>query len=147
MRRFAVLALAVLTACGPKQPAVSEATVEPAAASSARAVQIVNATILANECQRLGRANAEMAEHAMLDLVEGCSSIPNGSARFEATLQTSGRIEIAAAPGQPGVVPICVLKHALVHKVPLSKPCRLDVRMEETRLPIRPDVGPVGGMH
>jgi len=124
-----------------------EAIAESATASPARAVQVVNATILANDCQRLGRANAEMAEHAMLDLVEGCSSIPNGSARFEATLQTGGRIEIAAAPGQPGVVPICVLKHALVHSLPLSKPCRLDVRMEETRLPIRPDAGLAGGTH
>jgi hypothetical protein len=93
--------------------------------------QVVHATVLANGCQGLGAANGRLAERAMYDLVEGCNSVPGGAARFGATLEPGGRIRIAAASGQPPVVPICVLKHPLVHKVPLVKPCSLDVRVEE----------------
>ena len=65
-------------------------------------------------------------------LVEGCTSVPGGAMQFRATLQPGGRIEITAAPGQPDVVPICILKHALVHRVPLTKPCPLEVKIEQT---------------
>lgn len=41
-----------------------------------------------------------------------------------------------SSPGQPEVVPICILKHALVHRVPLTKPCPLDVRIEQTSVPM-----------
>ena len=103
---------------------------------------MVNATILANGCEaQLGHANGKLAEKAMYELVEGCSSVPGGSAQFGATLRPGGQIEIAAAPGQPDVVPICVLKHRLVHKVPLAKPCRLDVKIEETKVPVGTDAG------
>jgi hypothetical protein len=93
--------------------------------------QVVHATVLANGCQGLGASNGRLAERAMYDLVEGCNSVPGGAARFEATLEPGGRIRITAVSGQPPVVPICVLKHPLVHKVPLAKPCTLDVRVEE----------------
>jgi hypothetical protein len=97
---------------------------------------MVNATILANGCQHLGRDNARLAERAMYQLVEGCTSVPGGSAEFEATLEPGGRIEIATMPGQPDVVPICVLKHSLQHKVTLTKPCRLEVKIAQTSVPI-----------
>jgi hypothetical protein len=80
----------------------------------------------------------------MYQLVEGCSSVPGGSAEFEATLQPGGRIEIAAAPGQPDVVPICILKHSLLHKVALVKPCRLDVKIAQTSVPLAGDAGATG---
>jgi hypothetical protein len=99
--------------------------------------QVVNATILANGCQSLGQPNAQLAERAMYDLVEGCTSVPGGDARFEATLEPGGRVVISAAPGHADVVPICVLKHALVHRVALSKPCQLDVRLEQTEVGLR----------
>jgi len=103
---------------------------------------VVNATILANGCEKqLGHTNGKLAEKAMSELVEGCSSVPGGSAQFGATLQPGGRIEIAAAPGQPDVVPICILKHRLTHKVPLAKPCRLDVKIEQTSVPVSIDAG------
>jgi hypothetical protein len=131
-----------LAACGPKGPAES-APAPPQAAppASARAAQVVNATILMNGCQDFGRTNAKLAEKAMYELVEGCSSVPSGTAQFGATLLPSGRIEIAAAPGQPDLVPICILKHPLVHKVPLSNPCRLDVKIEQTSVAVRADAG------
>jgi hypothetical protein len=100
------------------------------------AAQLVNATILTNGCQHLGRENARLAERAMYELVEGCSSVPGGSAQFEATLEPGGRIEIAGAPGQPDVVPICILKHSLQHKVALTKPCRLEVKIAQTSVPV-----------
>jgi hypothetical protein len=103
---------------------------------SGPAAQLVNAVVLTNGCQSLGRQSALFAEAAMNALVEGCSSVPGGSMQFHATLLPGGRIEISASPGQPEVVPICILKHALVHRVPLTKPCPLDVKIEQTSLPL-----------
>ena len=125
VRNAVVTSLIALTGCASRgKPA------ETPAPSSATA-QVVHATVLANGCQGLGAANGRLAERAMYDLVEGCDAVPGGAARFEATLEPGGRIRIAAASGQAPVVPICVLKHPLVHKVPLAKPCSLDVRVEE----------------
>jgi hypothetical protein len=101
----------------------------------------VNATILTNGCQHLGATNAKLAERAMYQLVEGCSTVPGGSAQFEATLEPGGRIAIAAAPGQPDVIPICILKHSLQHKVALAKPCHLDVKIAQTSIPVPVEAG------
>jgi hypothetical protein len=137
-------------ACGPKEPpstaaaaasAPSASTTAPAPPSSGPAAQVVNATILTNGCQSLGATHAQAAEKAMNQLIEGCSSVPGGRAEFEATLQPGGTIDIKAVPGQPDVVPICVLKHSLVHKVPLTQPCRLDVKIEQMSLPMAADAG------
>jgi hypothetical protein len=128
--------LVALTSCGPSEPARSAE-----AAPVTRSAKIVNATIVANGCQSLGVASARLAERAMYDLVEACASIPGGTTRFHATLQPGGRIEIVAEPGQPEVIPICVVKHSLLHKVRLSQPCGLDVKLEETTLAVGPDGG------
>ena len=142
----AALAIGVV-GCGPKEPAASapsQATgPEPSAAasSSSPAAQMVNATILTNGCQALGPANARLAEKAMYQLIEGCSSVPGGKAEFEATLQQGGRVAISAVPGQPDVIPICVLKHSLQHSVPLTQPCRLDVKLEQTSVSLPSDAG------
>jgi hypothetical protein len=101
----------------------------------------VNATILTNGCQSLGAASAKAAEKAMNQLIEGCTTVPGGRAEFEATLQPGGRIEIRGAPGQPDVVPICVLKHSLEHKVSLTQPCRLDVKIEQMSMSMAVDAG------
>lgn len=115
------------------------------AAPSGPSAQLVNALVLTNGCQALGRQSAMLAENAMNALVEGCASVPGGSMQFHATLEPGGRIEISAAPGQPEVVPICILKHALVHRVPLSKPCPLDVKIEQTSVPMsRPSPADAG---
>ena len=119
-------------------------------APSGPSAQLVNALVLTNGCQELGKKSAIMAESAMNALVEGCATVPGGSMQFHATLQPGGRIEISAAPGQPEVVPICILKHALVHRVPLTRPCPLDVKIEQTSVPMTapapsgaaPDAGP-----
>jgi hypothetical protein len=148
MFRGLVAALVVAAgACGPKEPPSSPAA--PASAPSATtapapsspSAQVLNATILTNGCQALGPTHAKAAEKAMNQLIEGCSSVPGGRAAFEATLQPGGQIEIKAVAGQPDVVPICVLKHSLVHKVPLTQPCRLDVKIEQMSLPMAVDAG------
>jgi hypothetical protein len=130
MRAKASVLFAWLISCGPKGP--------PASGPSA---QMVTATVLANSCQTLGSKSAKLAEATMAQLVEGCSSVPGGGAQFSATLEPGGLVQIAAAPGQPDVVPICILKHSLVHKVPLTRPCKLDVKLEETRVPVGADGG------
>jgi hypothetical protein len=128
--------LVVLASCGPAEPARNA---EGGSSDATRAAKVVNATIVTNGCQNLGAASARLAERAMYDLVEGCTSVPGGTARFHATLQPGGRIEIVAGPGQPQVIPICVLKHSLLHKVRLVGPCGLDVRMEETSVAVTRD--------
>jgi hypothetical protein len=118
-----------LASCGPAGPAQS------AQGNAARRdAKIINATIITNGCQNLGAEGARLAERAMYDLIEACSSVPGGVAQFHATLQPGGRIEITAGPGQPQVIPICVVKHSLLHKVRLAGPCGLDVRLEETNV-------------
>jgi hypothetical protein len=129
-RVAAAIAITCACACAPQGPTASPGAEAP----RGRAAQIVNATILTNDCQKLGTSSAQQAERAMYDLVEDCRSVPGGSAHFAATLQPGGRIEITSVPGYADVVPICVLKHSLLHKVPLAKPCRLDVKIEETRV-------------
>ena len=128
--------LVVFAACAPKGPASEPNANVPPPQPASRAAQVVNATILVNGCGGFGRTNGKLAERAMYQLVESCSTVPGGSAQFSATLEPNGRIEIGAAAGQPGVVPICILKHALVHRVPLSQPCRLDVKIEEQRITV-----------
>ncbi|MGD0525889.1 MAG: hypothetical protein ABSE49_12135 [Polyangiaceae bacterium] len=128
--RVAVVSLALVAGCGSSPPPGS---VPPPPGPSA---QLVNAVVLTNGCQSMGRQSALLAESAMSSLVEGCASVPGGSMQFHATLQPGGRVEISATPGQPEVVPICILKHALVHRVPLTKPCPLDVKIEQTSVPM-----------
>jgi hypothetical protein len=135
--RVALGVVVLLTiSCGSGQPPVSAQSAPPG-----RAARVVNATILTNGCQELGKTNAKLAETAMYQLVEGCASVPGGAAEFLATLQPGGRIEIGAAAGQPDVVPICILKHSLLHRVALTKPCRLDVKIEQTSVALPVDAG------
>ena len=131
--RVAVASLALVAGCASSPP---PASVPPPAEPPGPSAQLVNAVVLTNGCQSMGRQSALLAESAMSSLVEGCASVPGGSMQFHATLQPGGRVEISATPGQPDVVPICILKHALVHRVPLTKPCPLDVKIEQTSVPM-----------
>jgi hypothetical protein len=117
---------ALVVACSAAPPAPAQQA-EP----TSPPVQAVSTVIVANGCANLGHANARVAESAMYKLVEGCSSVPGGSIRFSATLLTTGLIEIKPGEGQPDVLPLCVLKHDLRHKVALTKACVLDIRLEE----------------
>ena len=92
---------------------------------------MVTAVVRMNGCAGLSAANAKLAETTMHQLVEGCSSVPGGHVAIIATLQPNGRIELSAAEGQPETGPLCVLKHALTHKVSLQKACQLEVMLEQ----------------
>jgi hypothetical protein len=129
--RVAFASFALVAGCASSSPAGGVPS-----APSGPSAQLVSALVLTNGCQSMGRQSALLAESAMTALVEGCASVPGGSMQFHATLLPGGRIEISAAPGQPEVVPICILKHALVHRVPLTKPCPLDVKIEQTNVPM-----------
>jgi hypothetical protein len=99
----------------------------------------VDAVIVANECAKLGNVNARAAEKAMHKLVEGCAEVPGGVAQFTATLVPGGRIDIGPMKGSDpaqATVPMCVLKHPLVHTVALPSPCKLDVRMEQQKIAV-----------
>jgi len=121
------------------EPVRAPPPVEPVGPSA----KIVSATLVANDCDRVAKGNAKLAEDAMNKLVEGCTSVPGGRARFSATLEPGGRIEIAQTDGSPDTVPICVLKHELRHKVPLTHECKLDVRLDESAVAL-PDAGADG---
>lgn len=145
--RAALIALVFLASCASAPPPPAQPEPPPpttATAAGTPSAQVVNATILTNGCQELGKKSATLAESAMYRLVEGCDSVPGGSAQFQATLEPGGKIEIGAAPGQPGVVPICILKHSLLHKVPLKTPCHLDVKIEQTSVAMPTDAGSPG---
>ena len=133
---FAVVTLAACTNMPPQDPPPQE--------PPGRSARLVSATVLANDCGSVTRTYAKLAEDAMNKLVEGCTSVPGKSARFAVTLSPGGRIEIVgAADGgapQPDVVPVCILKNPLRHKVPLKQPCMLEVRLEEGTLAL-PDAG------
>jgi hypothetical protein len=144
--RFALALVGLLTACASTPPAAEPELPPPTTAgpTTGPSAQVVNATILTNGCQNLGKGNAMLAESAMYHLVEACTSVPGGSAQFLATLEPGGKIDIKAAPGQPDVVPICILKHSLLHKVPLKTPCQLDVKIEQTSVAMPTDAGTGG---
>jgi hypothetical protein len=90
---------------------------------------------VANDCARLGKANAKMAEAAMNQLVDGCGSFKGEPVRFIAQLLPDGSIQFQPGPPGPGQgapIPICVLEHPLKHRVKLQAACSLDVRLEQT---------------
>jgi hypothetical protein len=97
----------------------------------ARPAHFVSATVLANGCTNLGPANGKLAQKAMLQLTDGCSSFSGGSVRFTATLLPGGAIQFEPRADQSDSIPICVLSHPLTHEVHLKKSCSLDVQLEE----------------
>jgi hypothetical protein len=93
----------------------------------------VDATIMFTNCSKVANLNAKSAQRTMRRLVEACEEVPGGAAEFTATLLPDGRIEFAAVDGGLSTVPMCVLRHELKHKVKVSKPCTMHVRMTEKK--------------
>ncbi len=109
-----------------------------------RTAHAVSAVVIANRCVSLGAANAKLAEKAMNQLVDGCGSFAGGSARFTASLLPGGAIQFEATGAPADTIPMCVVSHPLTHSVHLTKPCALDVVLEESSmaLPNARDGGP-----
>jgi hypothetical protein len=99
---------------------------------------LVNASAVVSVCPDGKRMNAKLAADAIQRLVKPCAAVPGGKAHFMATLQPGGKIELTSPEGDPGdgVVPTCVLRHALQHTVLLKKPCRFDVQLEERKVDV-----------
>jgi hypothetical protein len=108
-------------------------------------LQLVTATVVTNGCATLGSVNARLAEDAMHKLVEGCGAVPGGATQFSVTLLPGGRIELPQGPNQPEVIPTCVFKNELRHRVYLVKPCSLDIKLAESSVPLPPVAALDGG--
>ncbi|APR83840.1 Hypothetical protein A7982_09189 [Minicystis rosea] len=102
---------------------------------------MINASAVISACPDGRKMNAKAAIDAINKLVEPCAQVPGGKAHFAATLLPGGKIELGSPEGKAaeGVVPTCVLRHGLSHRVLLNKPCTFDVKLEERKL------GPNGG--
>jgi hypothetical protein len=100
--------------------------------------------VLVNGCAHLGVANARLAQAAINQLVDGCSSFTGERVQFTATLLPGGAIQFEPRPDASLAIPVCVLNHPLTHRVQLQKACSLDVRLEEGSavVPVSPDAGP-----
>jgi hypothetical protein len=107
--------------------------------------QSVAAVVVANGCAHLGRANAKLAESAMNQLVDGCSSFKGKPVRFVAQLLPDGSIFFQPGPEMTESIPLCVLEHPLKHRVKLTGACALDVRLEQStvQVPRLADAGAV----
>jgi hypothetical protein len=122
--------LALTASCARSKPP------EPVtAAKQGPAVIELVTSFVVQKCPDAPKMNSHKAETALRQMLAPCDKVPGGSAHFAATLMPGGRIELAAASGEPtdGVVPLCVLKHTLTHPVSLEKPCTFDVRLEASR--------------
>jgi hypothetical protein len=123
-------ALFALTGCSPAPPPAEPAAPEEPPPPP---IALMNATVVATSCPQVTKFNARMAENAIRKLIEPCTKIPGGAARFSATMLPGGRIQLGSPEGDPaeGVVPTCVVKNQLTHKVLLRKPCSFRVELEE----------------
>ena len=103
---------------------------------------LVNASSVVSACPDSKRMNARAAANAIQHMIEPCATVPGGKAHFSATLLPGGKIELASPEGNPadGVVPTCVLKGGLRHKVKLMHACTFDVQLEERKIAV-PDPG------
>jgi hypothetical protein len=131
MRLYAPLASAILVsggllsgACAPKPDEL------PPSVKS-----MLNATAVISACPDNKRMNGKLAFEAVNRLVEPCAQVPGGKAHFAATLLPGGKIELASPEGNvaEGVVPTCVLRHGLTHRVLLTHRCTFDVQLEERK--------------
>jgi hypothetical protein len=133
--------VALLVACAAHKTEVAVSDGPPPAPTTTPA-QSVAAVVVANGCAHLGKANAKLAESAMNQLVDGCGSF-KGSVRFTAQLLADGSIFFQPGPSKAEAIPVCVLEHPLKHKIRLTEPCALDVRLEQStvQVPLKGDGG------
>ncbi len=141
-------------ACAGNNPApAAEAASSPESSEAEQTLATgINATVIVSKCPDAGRVNIRTAQDAIQKLVGPCAKVPGGSAHFSAKLLPGGRIELASPEGDPteGVVPTCVLKNRLVHRVLLKSACTLDVTLDERTVVVgRPEAdggtGDAGG--
>jgi hypothetical protein len=140
LRFFLVFCVAIpIVACKAAGPSPSNvpapAGSSEAATSTDPSVSIVESTVVVSECPEARSMNIKEARGAIRRLVDPCGAVPGRSVHFSATLQPDGRIELASPSGDPesGLVPTCVLKNKLSHRVALRAACKFDVRLDERK--------------
>jgi hypothetical protein len=138
---LASMLAAVACSGAPAAPATSPAAPTGSPVQNAHSV---SAVVLVNGCAHFGIDNARLAQAAMNQLVDGCSSFVGDRVQFTATLLPGGAIQFEPGPNDSPSIPVCVLTHPLTHRVHLQKACSLDVRIEEgsVAVPGTPDAGP-----
>lgn len=132
-----VIAWLGLSACSGAQ--LEPVTDDPVVDDVPKSVtSLVNASSVVSACPDSKRMNARAANNAIQHLIEPCATVPGGKAHFSATLLPGGKIELTSPEGSAadGVVPICVLKGGLHHKVKLMHPCTFDVQLEERKVAV-----------
>jgi hypothetical protein len=129
--RGATLCLLAAAACGGATTAPASAPPAETPPSSTRPAYTVSAVVLANGCARFGADNGRLAQAAMSQLVEGCSTFTDDRVVFTATLLPGGAIQFEPRADGSQTIPLCVLNHPLTHKVKLQKACSLDVQLEK----------------
>lgn len=134
------IALAVIASGCRSKGTAAPAPADPTSATSATTgveIAMVDATVVVKDCPDSAKLDPGAVAKTLRKLVDGCTGVPGGAAHFSATLLPSGRIELAAPDGNvaAGVVPTCVLKNPLVHKLPLKSACHTDVAVEEKNVP------------
>ncbi len=123
-----------LGACGGAKAAPAA---EPVVDGVPRSVtSLVEASSVVSACPDSKSMNARAATNAIHHLIEPCAAVPGGRAHFSVKLLPGGKIELASPEGNPagGVVPTCVLRAGLRHKVLLKSACTFDVRLEERKV-------------
>lgn len=107
-------------------------------------VRSVSAVVIADQCSGLGKQEAKHAREAMDRLVDGCHTIPHGSAHFVVVLHPGGALQfLEAGPeaGGPSELPMCVVSQKLTHQVRLPAPCKMEIRLEESAFATAWDAG------
>jgi hypothetical protein len=140
-RRCSVFAFGVIWAgcraqqppSAPEAPPPATAPASPAGAAPAQDVSFVSSSVVVNACPDARKMSGRAAREAIRRLVDPCAKVPGGSAHFSATFRPDGTISLAGPRGAPddGVVPTCVVRYQLRHRVVLRRPCRFDVQLVE----------------
>lgn len=105
--------------------------------SSGPHVRAVSAVVVADQCAGLPKQEAKHAREAMDRLVDGCRSIPHGTAHFVVVLHPGGILQFGDADpdaGGRGEIPLCAVSQKLTHAVRLTAPCSMDIRLEESTM-------------
>jgi len=135
--RLALGSVPLLLAISCAKPNDANAPSNPAPSASAAPprprVVVVEGSVLVRDCP--AKLHPSVARKTLDALAGDCQTVPGGRARFLATLEPGGRIDISATDGtDQGTIPICVLKNKLRHKLFIRKSCTLEVTIEEASM-------------
>jgi len=122
------LLILVALSCGNSRP-------DPETPETPGEIHAVTAVVVTNHCAALTKKDQRAAEITMNRLVERCTEVPHGVRTFGVVLLPGGGLQFTGhADAGETEVPICVVSRLLTHKVKLSAPCVIDIRLEQTQM-------------